>query len=156
MSRVYRPPPRDFLCDAGNVGAEVASFGRAAREEAVHCTDRKDVASQGLGLGPLIAEGGPEPRFSVQRRQTAATLNRKTRTTPKPAQSLVVAPPQLIFCGREVPPLDALRWTPKNVVFFSYPVIEGWGATFHHFPELSERLGLCEPRRPQRPRGFTK
>ena len=42
-----RPPPRDFFCDARNVGAEAASLERATRE----------IASQCLGLGPLLAEG---------------------------------------------------------------------------------------------------
>ena len=45
--------------DVRNVGAEVAFFERATREEAVRPADSKDTGSQGLGLGPLLAGEGP-------------------------------------------------------------------------------------------------
>ena len=37
---MFGPPPRDFFCDARNVGAEPTSLERAARGEAVRRTAR--------------------------------------------------------------------------------------------------------------------
>ena len=49
----WLPPPRNFFCDARNVGAEATVIEPTARGEAVRCTDGKDVAFRDLGLGTI-------------------------------------------------------------------------------------------------------